>query len=150
MQKIDAQREIKKCTTTNLWFNCSFLRHRGSVIHPGLGISFPLADINSNPFGAPSICLEYAVATLSFIKEIDDPESTNMFFFHSQVTAALDLTAATTTLPSVRDLLLLGVLGLCDNEDSPITIIQLSIMIITIMAYVNEVHQNIIIFYSES
>ena len=33
-------------------------------------------------------------------------------------------------------------LGLCDNENSPITIIQPSITIITIMPYILEVQQN--------
>ena len=35
------------------------------------------------------------------------------------------------------------VLGLCDNENSPITIIQQSIMIITIMPFIYEVHNKI-------
>ena len=34
------------------------------------------------------------------------------------------------------------ILGLCDNENSPITIIQPSITIITIMPYILEVQQN--------
>ena len=34
------------------------------------------------------------------------------------------------------------VLGLCDNENSPIMIIQPSIMIITIMPYILEIQQN--------
>ena len=46
--------------------------------------------------------------TLSCIKEIDDPESTNMstsFWSNSpRVRAALNLTAATTTLPTAKGL----------------------------------------------
>ena len=34
------------------------------------------------------------------------------------------------------------IVGLCDNENSPITIIQPSITIITIMPYILEVQQN--------
>ena len=78
------------------------------MMHPITGISFPSADVNLSPFGALSICLEYTVTTLSYIKEIDDPESTNMstsfWSKNPQVSAALDLTAATTTLPTAKGL----------------------------------------------
>ena len=37
-------------------------------------------------------------------------------------------------------------LGLCDNGNSLITIVQLCIAIITIMTYIYEVYQNIVIF----
>ena len=37
-----------------------------------------------------------------------------------------------------------GHIGLCDNKNLLITIIQLNITIITIMLYIHEVHQNIV------
>ena len=77
-------------------------------MHPITGISFSSGDVNSSPFGALSIYLEYTVATLSCIKEIGDPESTSIstsfWSKNPRVSAALDLTAATTTLPTAEGL----------------------------------------------
>ena len=78
------------------------------MIHLKTGICFPSADIKSSLFGVLSICRENAVATPSCIKEMDDPESTNIstsFWSRSpRVRAVFDLIEATTTLPTAEGL----------------------------------------------
>ena len=72
-------------------------------MHPITGISFPSADVNSSPLGLFQFVWNMPLQHFFvYIKEIDDPESTNMSTFWSEnprVSAALDLTAVTTTLP---------------------------------------------------
>jgi len=45
------------------------------VIQPNTEIVFPAAETSLSPFGAASIGLEKAVAMLSGIRAIDEPES---------------------------------------------------------------------------
>ena len=71
-------------------------------MQPNTGILSPEAETSCNPDGDIVCSLENGAALLSWISEIDDPESSIISTLHSpiipQIVAAFGCTAATTTL----------------------------------------------------
>ena len=81
---------------------CSSPIHNGSVTQPNTGILSPEAETSCNPDG-DIVCLSENGATLlSWISEIDDPESSIISTLHSSIIpqiAAIQVVHSTCVIP---------------------------------------------------